>query len=353
VRRLFCIGALLVAIGCSPIVASTFANAENPVLDDAAKLEALKTEYRRPPDVPSPPDNSYSRERSNLGKSLFFDPRLSGSGIISCASCHNPGLGWADGLQTGLGNMGSHLTRRTPTIENLAWGGPYFWDGRAETLEEQAKGPLQSPTEMNKALLDVTQTVTSIAGYRSAFAAAYPGEPLNIDTIAKAIANFERTVVSGQAPFDRWVEGDEHAISDAAKRGFLLFDGKANCATCHSGWRFTDDGFHDIGVKSDDKGRGAVVTGIPALDHAFKTPTLRNVALRAPYQHDGSERTLRDVIDFYDGEYVNRESLSSDIKRLNLSDREKDDLVAFMQTLTGNDPVVLPLLPQAGALAGR
>lgn len=352
-RRLSCMGALLLTIGCLPIAAATFANAEGPALGVSAKLEALKAEYRRPLEIPSPSDNSYSRERSELGKALFFDPRLSGSGMLSCASCHNPALGWADGLQTGLGNMGSHLTRRTPTVENLAWGGPYFWDGRADTLEEQAKGPLQSPVEMNKPLVDVTQTVASIPGYKSAFDAAYPGEPLTIDTIAKAIANYERTIVSGQAPFDRWVEGDEHAISDAAKRGFVLFDGKANCAACHSGWRFTDDGFHDIGVKSDDKGRGAVVTGIPALDHAFKTPTLRNVALRAPYQHDGSEQTLRDVVDFYNGEYVSRQSLSSDIKRLDLTDGEKDDLVAFMQTLTGNDPVVLPVLPQAEASAGK
>lgn len=343
--------ALLALAGAAPMTTLARADADNAGLT-ADKLEMMKAEYRRPSEVPSPSDNAYSPQRAALGKALFFDPRLSGSGAISCASCHNPALGWSDGLTVGIGHMGSRLGRHSPTIENLAWSGPYFWDGRADSLEEQAKGPLQSPTEMNMSP-DAERMVASIEGYKSAFAAAYPGETVSIGTIAKAIASFERTVVSGRAPFDRWIEGDENAISQDAKRGFALFNGKANCAACHSGWRFTDDGFHDIGIKSQDKGRGAVLEGIPALQYAFKTPTLRNVALRAPYEHDGSQKTLRDVIDFYDGGYESRPSLSSDIKKLDLTEGEKADLIAFLYTLTGSEPVVLPVLPQNQSYAAK
>jgi len=352
VRKFVGVCALFAVVGAAaPMTTLAFADADDASVT-GEKLEAMKAEYRRPSEIPSPSDNAYSPERATLGKALFFDPRLSGSGAISCASCHNPALGWSDGLTVGIGHMGSRLTRHSPTIENLAWGGPYFWDGRAESLEEQAKGPLQSPTEMNMST-DAERIVTSIEGYKSAFAGAYPGEPVTIDTIAKAIASFERTVISGKAPFDRWIEGDENAISQAAKRGFALFSDKANCAACHSGWRFTDDGFHDIGIKSQDKGRGAVLEGVPVLQYAFKTPTLRNVALRAPYEHDGSQKTLRDVIDFYDGGYESRPSLSPDIKKLNLTEREKDDLIAFLYTLTGSEPVVLPVLPQSQSYAAK
>jgi cytochrome c peroxidase len=310
-------------------------------------LAAMKAEYGRSTEIPTPADNAYSVERVRLGKALFFDPRLSGSGVLSCASCHNPLLGWADGLATGIGHKGTVLARHTPGIENLAWGGPYFWDGRAWTLEEQAKGPLQAEKEMNMPLASVVSLVSSLQGYRDAFAAAYPGEPITIGTIAKAIANFERTLVSAQAPFDRWIEGDERAISESAKRGFVLFNTKARCAVCHQGWRFSDDGFHDIGLKSDDKGRGQVIAGVVPLTYAFKTPGLRNVARTAPYMHDGSEKTLRDVIDFYDGRFVKRASLSTDMKELNLTAGEKNDLLAFLNTLSSDEEeITLPQLPQ-------
>ena len=315
-----------------------------------ADIQELKSEYRRPTDIPVPEDNSFTPVRAELGRQLFFDPRLSGSGVISCATCHNPALGWEDGLSRGLGHMGTKLGRHSPTIENLAWGGPYFWDGRAVTLEDQAKGPLGAEAEMNMPSDDLEEVVQSIPGYRAAFKAAYPGEPVNIDTIAKAIANFERTVVSGKAPFDRWVEGDETAISDEAKLGFVVFNTKANCAVCHSGWRFTDDGFHDVGINSDDKGRGDLIPGIPVLEHAFKTPTLRNIAHRAPYMHDGSEETLLEVVEFYNKGFVNRESLSPNIKELGLNDTEKAAIVAFLHTLSGqNEPVMVPILPQIEA----
>lgn len=340
-RSLTFIGGWIAAIVLSPMITSA------AVIGNGIDLTAMKAEYRRPADIPTPPDNAYSIERASLGKALFFDPRLSGSGALSCASCHNPLLGWGDGLKTGIGHMGTVLGRHTPAIENLAWGGPYFWDGRAATLEDQAKGPLQADKEMNMPLTSVVSIVSNLGGYRQAFAAAYPGEPLTIDTIAKAIANFERTLVSGEAPFDRWIEGDERAISEPAKRGFVLFNTKARCAVCHQGWRFSDDGFHDIGLKSDDKGRGQVIAGVLPLAYAFKTPSLRNVARTAPYMHDGSEKTLREAIDLYDGRFVRRPSLSTDMKDVNLTQNEKDDLLAFLNTLTSDsDDVTLPRLPQ-------
>jgi cytochrome c peroxidase len=180
-----------------------------------------------------------------------------------------------------------------------------------------------------------------------AFAQVFPGQPVSIDTIAAAIATYERTVVSGEAPFDRWIKGDEQAISAAAQRGFALYNGKANCAVCHAGWRMTDDGFHDIGMPDADRGRAAVAPGIVQLEHAFKTPTLRNVNLRAPYMHDGSVPTLAAVIDHYDSGFVQRPSLDTQMRQLGLTPAEKADLLAFLDTLTSVDaPVSMPMLPQ-------
>jgi cytochrome c peroxidase len=189
--------------------------------------------------------------------------------------------------------------------------------------------------------------VVSIPGYVTAFEYAFPGKPISVDTIAAAIASYERTVVSASAPFDKWVAGDESAISDSAKRGFVLFNGKANCAVCHAGWRMTDDGFHDIGIKGTDRGRAEISPGIVQLEYAFKTPTLRNIKQRAPYMHDGSLTTLAAVIDHYDTGFVQRPSLDSQMHRLGLTPEEKADLLAFLDTLTSVDaPAVVPVLPQ-------
>lgn len=304
--------------------------------------------YARPAEIPFPEANARNQARVELGRTLFFDPRLSGSGITSCATCHNPGFAWGDNLALGVGAGMKKLARRTPTILNLAWGELFFWDGRAESLEAQALGPIQSPDEMNLDLVEMVRTVAGIPGYQESFEAAYPGEPISEETVAKAIATFERTVVSGDAPFDRWVAGDESAVSDAARRGFALFEGKANCSRCHAGWRFTDDSFHDIGVDTNDLGRGVLFPEVPPLQHAFKTPTLRNVALRAPYMHNGSEQTLEEVIELYDrGGRIARPSLSEEISPLELTASEKSDLLAFLGTLTSDDPEIqLPRLPR-------
>jgi cytochrome c peroxidase len=189
--------------------------------------------------------------------------------------------------------------------------------------------------------------IQSMPGYQAAFSRAYPGQPVSLDTIAAAIATYERTVVSGEAPFDRWVNGDAQAVSESAKRGFALFNGKANCAGCHAGWRMTDDGFHDVGMPDSDRGRAQVAPGIAQLEHAFKTPTLRNITQRAPFMHDGSLPTLAAVIDHYDHGFVRRESLDTQMQPLNLTVEEKADLLALLDTLTSTDaPSFVPVLPQ-------
>jgi cytochrome c peroxidase len=309
---------------------------------------AYLKKYERPRAILQPGDNGNSPERELLGKTLFFDPRLSGSNWISCATCHNPAISWGDGLPKAIGHGMQELGRRTPTILNLAWAPALFWDGRAASLEEQALGPIAAPGEMNMPLGKMVEKIRSVPGYRSLFDKAYPNEGIDEKTIAKAIANFERTVVSADAPFDRWVEGDENAVSEEAKRGFLLFNTKANCAKCHGGWRFTDDSFHDIGASGADPGRGKLFPAVEIMQYAFKTPTLRNVDRRAPYMHDGSSNSLEDVVELYQtGGAVKRSSLSAEIKPLNLNEQEKRDLVAFLKTLTSVDRAVeIPALPR-------
>jgi cytochrome c peroxidase len=308
---------------------------------------AAKETYRRPREVPHPKDNAPTPERIRLGKALFFDPRLSGSNAISCATCHNPSFSWGDGLPKGVGHGSKPLDRRTPTILNTAFAELLFWDGRAESLEEQALGPIESPGEMNLSHEQMIQKLSAIPAYRPLFEAAYPGEGMTPKTVGKAIAAFERTVISGIAPFDEWIEGRENAISESAKRGFDLFNTKANCASCHSGWNFTDHGFHDIGINGQDRGRGKILTDIDSVQFAFKTPTLRNVDHRAPYMHDGSEPTLDQVVNLYNqGGKVKRPSLSDSVRPLNLTPAEIDDLCNFMRTLTSDDqPVEIPRLP--------
>jgi cytochrome c peroxidase len=310
-----------------------------------ASLATLRARYRRPTAIPFPRDNPFNADVAELGRLLFFDPRLSGSNLLSCASCHNPSFAWGDGQPRATGHGMRVLGRRTPTILNGAWGEVFFWDGRADTLEEQAVGPMSAPGEMNQLLDDLPTKLAAIAGYRSIFERAFPGQPITVENVARAIATFERTVVSDAAPFDRWVEGDEGAISPAAQRGFVLFNGRANCASCHSGWNFTNDSFHDIGLASDDVGRERVMPGIAGLRHAFKTPGLRDVTLRGPYMHDGSVPDLEAVIRHYENGFIRRPSLSADMRAFTLSDEERRELIAFLETLTAprRDFAVPPL----------
>lgn len=310
---------------------------------------ALRDRYLRPADAPAPADNQLTPERVELGKTLFFDPRLSGSNWISCATCHNPALGWSDGLATGWGHGMKKLGRATPTILNTAFNPIQMWDGRKSTLEDQALGPIGADAEMNQPLADLVAKLSKIEGYRAMFKKAYPSEEISEATIAKAIASFERTVISTESPFDRWRMGHRRAISDSAKRGFEIFVGKAKCDACHSGFNFTDNGFHNIGVKNEgaeDVGRFAQ-RQVASMKGAFKTPTLRDIALTAPYMRNGIYRSLEEVVEHYDRGGDVKDNLSREIKPLNLTDQEKADLVDFMKSLTGKPMhVAVPRLPQ-------
>ncbi len=339
---------LLVLSFCTiTILDSVSATADDAVARDD-NVTILRAAYQRPTSIPFPEDNPFTQAKAKLGQILYFDPRLSRSNMQSCASCHNPSFAWGDGLPKGVGDNMHELGRRSPTILNAAWSEALMWDGRFESLEEQALGPIEAEVEMNMPLDELIKKLTEIEGYPPLFAAAFGGDAeITSDKIAMAIATYERTVISGEAPFDRWVKGQRYAISASAQRGFELFNGKARCSACHSGWRFTDDSFHDIGLADDDIGRAAELPGIVKMQHAFKTPGLRNIDQRAPYMHDGSLATLGDVIEHYNHGGIKRPSLSEEMHPLGLTEQEEKDLVAFMESLTSDDdPVSYVQLPR-------
>ena len=302
---------------------------------------AQLAEYRRPNAIPFPEDNPYAAQKAELGRALFFEPVLSRDGDRTCATCHVPGQDWTDSTPLAPRNDGGFMDVRTPTLLNIAWIEDIFgWDGKFRGLEAVARTPLTAPGNMNMPPEEMVRRLSADPAYVEAFAGAFPepvagGNPITQERIEQALATFQRLIVSGEAPFDRWVEGDARAVSGAARRGFDLFHGKANCAACHSGWNFTDGSFHDIGVAKDGNiGRGRFFPGSTALRYAFKTPTLRNVARRPPYMHDGSLATLAEVVELYDRGGIDRPSRSRDIRPLRLSEREKADLIAFMETLS-------------------
>ncbi|MGI4977834.1 MAG: cytochrome-c peroxidase [Janthinobacterium lividum] len=310
--------------------------------------EAGRSAFRRPLDAPFTVENPYTRAKSELGRMLFFDPALSGPGTKSCASCHNPALSYGDGLAVEVG-VGARTTgARSPTLLDVAWIEVAGWDGHFASIDDVTLGAMANPNIMGADVDAVLARLAATPGYRTAFAEAFPGRAIDRATLRDAIAVYVRTIVSGPAPFDRWVDNDESAISDSAKRGFALFDGRAGCSGCHGGWSFTDGSFHDIGVAGDDvPGRGALFPTSVKLQHAFKVPTLRDVARRGPYMHDGSYPDLGAVLDLYDRGGTDRPSLSEQIHPLNLAPGERDDLLAFLDTLTSDPaPVAVPVVPR-------
>jgi cytochrome c peroxidase len=344
-------GAATVAIA-TVVTNGLAAPAEKPIMvaiigaPDPA-IMSLKHKYERPTAIPFPKDNPYTATKVDLGKKLFFDTRLSAANVLSCASCHNPAYSWGDGQPRGIGHGMKPLGRRSPSIVNAAYGEIFMWDGRAASLEEQALGPIKTDVEMNLPIDQLIERLKGIPEYGPLFQAAFPREGIAPEAIAKAIATYERTVVSGRAPFDAWLNGNDKAISASAKNGFVLFNTKAHCTACHSGWNFTDDSFHDVGLSDEDIGRGKFLPDVPKMQHAFKTPGLREIARRSPYMHNGSLPTLKAVVDLYDRGGVDRPSRSDDIKPLNLTDQEKTDLVAFLNTLTSDmGPTTIPILPR-------
>lgn len=300
--------------------------------------DALRTFFLRP----APHAASADPARVALGRTLFFDGRLSASGTLSCAGCHDPDRAWQDGRPRAVGESGAVGRRRTPSLIDAGHNETFFWDGRARSLEEQVLRPIQEPVEMNRPLDSLVAWLRESADYRERFRTAYGDRPIGPETLADALASFVRTIESGESAFDRWAAGDAAALNEPAKQGFALFVGKANCAVCHSGWRFTDEAFHNIGLpmgsEPADLGRGPVI-GVARANHAFRTPTLRDVARRPPYMHDGSVATLRAVVDHYAEGIVNRPTLSDDLKRIELSAAERDALVAFLEALNTERPV--------------
>lgn len=312
-------------------------------------------DYRRPTTIPFPEDNAYQAAKAELGRSLFFEPILSRDGDRTCATCHIPGQDWTDSNPRAPRSDGGVMDFRTPTLLNVAWTDTiYGWDGKFIGLETVARTPLTAPGNMNMPPEEMVRRLSADPKYVAAFKTAFPepapdGNPVTEARIEQALATFQRLIVSGRAPFDRWVEGDARAVDASAKRGFDLFNGKANCAACHSGWNFTDGSFHDVGVAKDGAiGRGRFFPTSTALRHAFKTPTLRNVARRPPYMHNGSLATLSEVVDLYDRGGIDRPSRSRDIRPLHLSAREKADLIAFMESLNddgADGPAYRPIGP--------
>jgi cytochrome c peroxidase len=308
--------------------------------------EALRAAYKRPLTIPFEGVADYSPQLATLGKMLYFDPRLSGAQNMSCASCHNPSFGWEVPVAGAVGAQNTVLGRQAPTVLNAAWMEHLFWDGRAATLEEQAAGPITAAAEMNGDFAVIVERLEAVPEYSEWFDTLFPGKGVTPDTITTAIATYERTIVAGWSPFDRWIEGDEAAISDAAKRGFLLFTGEAGCSGCHSGWNFTDNKFHDIGMPTEDVGRAALEPNNPFAVHAFKTPGLRNVMYRAPFMHNGSLIDMDAVLEHYDSGIVRRPSLSPALPPIKLSAEERADLVAFFHALTADEAEVpTPVLP--------
>lgn len=304
----------------------------------ASDLAVLKADYRRPP--PKPVED---RELVELGRLLFWDTRASASGNTACVSCHLPYLGWSVTDQRSRNDSGKLTSRRSQTLLGMAYieDTPFGWDGRNASLEAQAKNSIASgsmsmrETPSPVKVEVVEERIRAIPGYVALFEKAMPGMPVTIDAIVKAIAAYERTFEPGIAPFDRWVEGDEDAISQSAKRGFALFNGDANCSACHGGWRFTDDRFHDIGTTTTDLGRGRDVKDDEMMKHAFKTPSLRSVAARPPYMHNGMAASLYDVVKHYETGGIDRPGRSPAMTKLDLTEQDRLDLVAFMQSLTG------------------
>ncbi len=303
-----------------------------------------------PTAVPMPSANLTYQAKIELGKQLYFDGRLSKNNAVSCAFCHTPGAGFADPRQTSIGVDGKVGGRQAPTVYNTAFNHLQFWDGRARSLEEQAIGPIQNPVEMAETHENVVKKLGKIKGYREQFRAVF-GTEVNLQGIAEAIAAYERTILSTNSAFDKYVLGDKTAMDEAAVRGMALFKGKARCILCHNGPNFTDGKFHNLGVPQvgpmkEDLGR-YYVTRLEKDKGAFKTPTLRSITETAPYMHDGAFKTLEEVIDFLDKGGGPNPNLSPLIKPLGLTAEEKADLLAFLKALTG-EPIKfeMPKLPK-------
>ena len=289
--------------------------------------------------LPVPENNPLTREKVELGRKLFFDPLLSRDQTLSCAGCHDPERAFTDGRAISEGVFGRKGTRSVPTLVNRGYGRAFFWDGRISSLEEQVLQPIQDSKEMDMTLQEILTRLRKEEDYRQGFREAFRTE-VNSEGVAKALAGYVRTLLSGHSRFDRYFNGEREALSEDARQGLEIFHGKGNCAACHIGPNFTDERFHNTGVawkngRFMDPGR-FLVTGQEKDQGAFKTPTLREIARTAPYMHDGSLKSLEDAIEFYDRGGNPNPSLDPDLKPLRLTQREKRALKTFLKSLSGH-----------------
>ena len=285
--------------------------------------------------VPAPPENPITTAKLALGRRLFFERRLSGDGRTACATCHQPSRAFTDGLPVPIGVHGRSGRRNTPSLLNRAYGRRFFWDGRAATLEEQVTAALEGPTDLD---LRAPAAAARIAGdreYVGGFKAAFD-EPVSASALVRALATFVRGQLSADSAFDRFVAGNRRALSRPARTGLALFNGKANCWRCHAGPLLTDEGLHNTGVSVGRDLGHFEFTRHPEDRGRFKTPSLRNVAITAPYLHDGSVATLDAVVEFYDRGGQRNPNLDTQIQPLRLSQEERAALIAFLRSLTGS-----------------
>jgi cytochrome c peroxidase len=287
-----------------------------------------------------PEDNPLTKAKVDLGRKLYFDERLSIDATISCAFCHNPLLAFADGRYLAMGVLGHKGQRNSSTILNRVFSREQFFDGRAKNLEEVVLAHIQNPKEMNNTLENVVKIISADKYYRQSFRKAF-NTKVTTYGIAKAIASFVRTLISGNSPYDKFMAGDKNALSESAQRGLKLFQSeRLNCTACHNGLNFTDENYHNNGAGQDlevpDLGRYNQ-TKEDSDRGKFKTPTLRDIARTSPYMHNGSLKSLLDVVNFYDQGGIPNQNLSEEVKPLRLTEQEKLDLVNFLRSLTGGN----------------
>jgi cytochrome c peroxidase len=344
VRLHFTAGVLLLALaGCSgapakaPSPPTPAWEADNPIRPLPKAPLGIDIDLAKLPNPPTP-------ARVRLGRWLFYDKRLSGDGTVSCSTCHIPEYAFSQPTPVSSGIRGQKGKRKAPTFINEAVTlfPHFFWDGRAGSLEDQALGPIENPIEMGSTHTSMIETLSRVPGYRPYFKEAFGDETITKERVAHAIADYERTRMSGNSPWDRWrVNRDQHAVSDQVKLGHDLFFDKARCNQCHLGDNFTDSRFHNLGVGWDPKKRTFadegrfIVTKDPMDRGSFKTPTLREVTKHPPYMHDGSQKTLREVVEWYNRGGEKNPALDPKVEPLHLSDAEMDALVAFMDALDG------------------
>jgi cytochrome c peroxidase len=329
--KILAFGALL----ATTFLATTWLAVSAPAADFKLPITAGLDAY-----MPIPVENPLTPGKIRLGRELFFDKRLSRDETVACATCHDPDRAFTDDKPLAVGVFGRKGNRRVPTLVNRAYGKGFFWDGRIPTLEEQVVQPILNDKEMDMTLEEVVARLKSDDRYRTRFRETFGEGEINGEKVAWALASYVRTILSGSSPYDRYVLGDPDALSEEARRGLAIFRGKGNCTDCHLGPNLSDERFHNPGIawrdgRLRDVGRYKI-TGIEKDNGAFKTPTLREVARKAPYMHDGSLATLEEVVEFYSRGGNRNPNLDPEILPLELTPAEKRSVVSFLQSLAGD-----------------